>query len=125
MGAQVQVQNLFFGGDPIAPPPSTPPPILLLERYQRRHLKLTRVGSRNKNFYRPEFVAAPLKRNPHGARLERGYRVVHAPSHLIRMNHYWGERENGFRGDSPTRTKTLTNDSSVQVGSGQPLWHPR
>lgn len=110
---QILLQCMVFAGNPQGDLVNG----WVIERYQRRRYETEGVEkgyqSRQKPIYRADLCKGILKENPHLVWMEDGKTVV-ASEKRIRINHYWGSRETGFKPDTLESTGMLVHDSSIQ-----------
>ncbi|KAH7279321.1 hypothetical protein KP509_37G014600 [Ceratopteris richardii] len=110
---QILMQCMIFAGNPGGDIQNG----WLIEKYQRRKYETEGVAkghqSRQKPIYRADLCKGILKHDPHGVWMKEGITVV-ANEDRIRLNHYWGARETGFRKDTIESTAMLVSDVSIQ-----------
>ncbi|KAI5075797.1 hypothetical protein GOP47_0009873, partial [Adiantum capillus-veneris] len=111
--SQILLQCMIFAGNPRGDLVNG----WVIERYQRRKYETEGVEkgyqSRQKPIYRADLCKGIVSENPHGVWMGEGKTVV-ASDERIRMNHYWGARESGFKPDTRESTAMLVSDSSIQ-----------
>lgn len=98
---ELSFQNFIFSGFP-------KDYLWLIERMQRRYAK------RFNRLDKPLYIARNVgQAQVHHNSLAKG-RSIDIPSHIARMNHYWGARLQHWKPDTPATLSKTVNDSSME-----------
>lgn len=114
---QLICRETTFTGPPLPLPFNS----LLIELYHFRQApKSEFTQGRHKAVFRTACVTAMTPEYPHEFPLTCGSTQVQNPD-VVRMNHYWGLRANGFEPVKPEDWSTLQKDYSIKVSAGLDL----